>query len=93
MATIKAPNSEYNGTSASVEFVNGEGHTSNQTLLAWFRKHGYEVVDDVKTTGKKTAVLPAWDQEAESVPEWVPEAPPDKPARRQQARKQRRKEG
>lgn len=43
MAKIVAPNKQYNGMSASVPFVNGQGETDDPQLISWFRKHGYEV--------------------------------------------------
>lgn len=46
MAKIIAPNKSYTGVSASVAFCNGEGNTKNPILIDWFRKHGYEVVED-----------------------------------------------
>lgn len=45
---IYAPVKNANGVWASVRFVNGVGETDNQTLIAWFIKHGYEVVDESK---------------------------------------------
>ena len=47
MAKIVAPNKSYTGVSASVAFCNGEGNTNNSVLIDWFRKHGYEVIEDV----------------------------------------------
>lgn len=46
MAKIEAPNREYNGVSASVEFKNGVGETDDENLIGWFREHGYEVTED-----------------------------------------------
>lgn len=43
---IKAPNKSYNGTSASVSFRDGEGKTDSEHLADWFRKHGYEVIQE-----------------------------------------------
>ncbi len=43
---IKAPNKSYNGTSASVSFRDGEGKTDSEHLADWFRKHGYEVIEE-----------------------------------------------
>nr|DAL93854.1 MAG TPA: HeH/LEM domain [Caudoviricetes sp.] len=53
MAKIIAPNKSYTGVSASVAFCNGEGNTTNQVLIDWFRKHGYEVVEDEAEVGLK----------------------------------------
>ena len=47
MANILAPNKEYTGVSASVNFINGVGETDNPTLLKWFKEHGYKV-EEVK---------------------------------------------
>ena len=43
MAKIKAPNSQYNGESASVKFENGVGETDDPNLITWFLENGYEV--------------------------------------------------
>ena len=45
---IYAPVKDANGVWASVRFVNGVGETDNPALVAWFTKHGYEVVDETK---------------------------------------------
>ena len=43
MSKIIAPNKNYNGVSASVQFKNGIGETSDNYLIEWFKKNGYEV--------------------------------------------------
>ena len=43
MAKVYAPLKDYNGISASVEFVNGVGETDNENLLEWFEEKGYTV--------------------------------------------------
>lgn len=43
MAKVKAPNTEYNGVSASVQFNNGVGDCTDPYLLNWFKSKGYEV--------------------------------------------------
>lgn len=43
MAKVYAPLEDYNGISASVEFVNGVGETDNENLLEWFEEKGYTV--------------------------------------------------
>lgn len=55
MAKILAPNKEYTGISASVPFINGEGHTDDLRLIEWFKDHGYEVIEKEidKNDGKK----------------------------------------
>lgn len=58
---IKAPNKNYNGTSATVSFRDGTGNTDSEHLAEWFRKHGYDVIEserepaplDSKTRTKK----------------------------------------
>lgn len=40
---IFSPNEKYNGVSASVTFVNGQGETDNPHLIKWFQAHGYKV--------------------------------------------------
>ena len=42
---ITAPNSQYNGVSASVVFVSGVGETDSDHLAGWFEAHGYTVED------------------------------------------------
>lgn len=42
---IKAPNKNYNGTSATVSFRDGTGNTDSEHLAEWFRKHGYDVIE------------------------------------------------
>lgn len=41
MATIKAPNSEYEGTVGGVAFTGGEAETDDDRMVSWFREHGY----------------------------------------------------
>lgn len=43
MATIKAPNKDYNGTRAGVVFVDGVGETDDDQALIYFARHGYEI--------------------------------------------------
>lgn len=43
MAKIIAPNEQFTGVSASVNFVNGIGETDNPHLIGWFKEHGYTV--------------------------------------------------
>lgn len=55
MAKVYAPLKDYNGISASVEFVNGVGETDNENLLEWFEEKGYTVERDEKPKrAKKT---------------------------------------
>jgi len=53
MAKIYAPNKEFSGISASVQFSNGVGETSDKHLIAWFKEHGYDVKEDKKPAKKK----------------------------------------
>jgi hypothetical protein len=53
MAKIIAPNNQYTGVSASVSFVKGEGTTTDNHLIKWFKDHGYEVIEDVEEKGKQ----------------------------------------
>ena len=43
MAIILAPNPSYNGISAGIQFSKGRGQTTDPTLIAWFKNHGYIV--------------------------------------------------
>lgn len=55
MAKVYAPLKDYNGISASVEFVNGVGETDNENLLEWFEEKGYTVEREEKPKrAKKT---------------------------------------
>lgn len=40
---ITAPNKNYTGESAGVNFINGEGIAQNGKSIDWFRKKGYTV--------------------------------------------------
>lgn len=46
MAKILAPNKQYTGVSASVPFCNGIGTTDKPELKEWFKKHGYQVIEE-----------------------------------------------
>ena len=46
MAKIYSKNKQYNGISASVNFVNGVGDCNIPHLLAWFQENGYTIVED-----------------------------------------------
>lgn len=46
MAKIYAPNKQYTGISAGVPFAAGVGESDRPARLAWFREHGYEVVEE-----------------------------------------------
>lgn len=49
MVKIIAPNKSYTGISASVAFAQGIGETDDEKLIAWFKEHGYQVIEeDVK---------------------------------------------
>lgn len=43
MSKIYAPNRQYTGVTASVNFVNGVGETEDVYLLAYFAEKGYSV--------------------------------------------------
>ncbi len=46
MAKIYSNNKQYNGISASVNFVNGVGESNLPHLLAWFKENGYTIVEN-----------------------------------------------
>lgn len=50
MAKIMAPNTDYDGETASVPFVRGEGYTTDPYLIGWFKCHGYTVKEEPKET-------------------------------------------
>ncbi|WP_277293014.1 hypothetical protein [Veillonella montpellierensis] len=55
MAKVYAPLENYNGISASVEFVDGVAETDNDNLLEWFEERGYIVECDEKTKSANKA--------------------------------------
>lgn len=55
MAKVYAPLKDYNGISASVEFINGVGETDNENLLEWFEEKGYTVEREEKPKRAKKA--------------------------------------
>lgn len=58
MAKIIAPNKEYNGISAGVQFKSGVGHTENENLIRWFESKGYVVENVVSETTNDPVVKP-----------------------------------
>lgn len=65
MYKITCPNKSYNGVSATVNFNNGVGITEKESLIPWFKKHGY-TVEEIKEDGKENlAVVPEDDKEKE----------------------------
>ena len=48
MTKVYAPNKNYTGVSAGVNFVNGEGETDNKHLLEWFKSKGYGVGKEIE---------------------------------------------
>ncbi len=53
MAKIIAPNKQYNGVSATVQFTDGVGETDNPYLISWFKAQGYEVEEGKKKKDKE----------------------------------------
>lgn len=49
MANIKAPNAEFTGKRGQVAFIDGEAETDDPTMLAYFKRHGYEVEETEKS--------------------------------------------
>lgn len=50
MAKILSPNKKYNGVSASIRFCDGAAETDEKHLIKWFKEHGYEVIEEEKTS-------------------------------------------
>lgn len=46
MAKIYSNNKQYNGISASVNFINGVGDCNIPHLLAWFQENRYTIVEN-----------------------------------------------
>ena len=42
---IEAPNKNYNGTTATVDFKEGKGYCSNKVILEYFKKRGYKITE------------------------------------------------
>lgn len=66
MAKITAPNKEFTGKRGPVGFTDGVGETDDPTMIAYFRRHGYEVEDKAatkpsedKAPAKKAAAKPS----------------------------------
>ncbi|MDF2675578.1 MAG: hypothetical protein K0R09_3850 [Clostridiales bacterium] len=51
MYKIIAPNNQYTGLSAGVNFSNGAGLTGRKELVNWFKEHKYEV-EEIKDESK-----------------------------------------
>jgi len=51
MAKIYCNNNQYNGISASINFVNGVGDSNVPHLLSWFSENGYTIVEDSREPG------------------------------------------
>ena len=39
---------EFNGISASVNFLDGVGISDDPYLISWFVEHGYKIIEDVR---------------------------------------------
>ena len=46
MAKIYSNNKQYNGISASVNFINGVGESNLLHLISWFKENGYTIVEN-----------------------------------------------
>ena len=77
MAKISAPVTNYNGTSAGVDFKDGVGHSDKQSSLDWLKSKGYTVEADAPALAPQAAQLP---QEALSPIEAIKDATPEAPA-------------
>jgi len=49
MAKIYSKNKQYNGISASVNFINGVGESNLPHLVSWFQENGYTIVENKRT--------------------------------------------
>ena len=57
MAKIYCKNKQYNGISASVNFINGVGESNLSHLLAWFQERGYTVVADKRESSLYDSIV------------------------------------
>lgn len=55
MAKITAPNEEFTGKRGQVAFVDGKAGTDDPSMIAYFKRHGYEVEGDAKKAAAKPA--------------------------------------
>lgn len=46
MAKIYCNNKEFNGISASVNFVDGVGDSNISHLISWFKENGYTIIEE-----------------------------------------------
>ncbi|MFE5852012.1 hypothetical protein ACFQ61_02130 [Streptomyces sp. NPDC056500] len=74
MFKISTPVPEFNGQVAGVWFTAGEAETDNESAVAYFRRHGYDVAE-VATAPRKPKPKPA----PKPTPEPTPDAPPTDP--------------
>lgn len=50
---IRTPVKGFTGEVVGVAFAGGVGHTDDPNRLAYFRRHGYEIVTEAESTPKK----------------------------------------
>ncbi|HEY5585471.1 MAG TPA: hypothetical protein VIK78_13420 [Ruminiclostridium sp.] len=50
MAKIYCNNKEFNGISASVNFVDGVGDSNIPHLISWFQENGYTIIEEKRET-------------------------------------------
>jgi hypothetical protein len=55
---VKSPNPNYDGISAGVRFVSGEGETEDEGALAYFKRAGY-LLEEAKLDSLSVAELKA----------------------------------
>lgn len=55
---IIAPNKNYTGESAGVNFINGEGIAKGGKSVDWFRQKGYEVEEIIESREPETPETP-----------------------------------
>jgi len=69
MPKVRTPVAGFTGVSAGVEFVDGVGQTDDVRALAYFRRSGYQIDDDVEVPPRagRGSSLAAWQQFAVSV--------------------------
>lgn len=77
MAKVLAPNKDYDGISAGVRFVKGVGECDDPWLLDWFKRKGYEVVEEDKPgeqPGQKSKPEPKQQPKEPKQPKEKPQA-------------------
>lgn len=53
MAIVRCSNKTFNDSRCNVPFKDGEARTDNAAAIAWFKAHGYEVLEEKASKARK----------------------------------------